>query len=113
MATAAPKLAPFEFPLDSDAGTAKPTLFRVRPLSGIEYLHSGEIMSMRSRAESFEFVLQTALLGWSHFTAPEGGEIEFARTQSENLARLTVGQISELVNRIFAASALGEDERKN
>lgn len=113
MATAAPKLAPFDHVLESEIGSAKPTIFRLRPLTAFEYLRSGEITATRSRTECFEYALQVALIGWSHFIDDRGAEIEFSRKQSENLERLTVEQASDLVNRIFGSSALSEEERKN
>ena len=113
MATAAPKLAPFDYTLESDKDATPKTVFKLRPLNAFEYMQAGEIMNARSRAECFEYVLKTALLGWSKFTDAAGQEIEFSRKHGENLERLTIAQAGELGNRVLEASALDETERKN
>lgn len=113
MANAAPKLTPFDFTLDSDKDALRPTVFRLRPLSAFEYIEAGEIMSTGSRGEFFKFVLQTALLGWSHFADDTTDSVDFSRKQSENLERLTVAQVQALAGRILEASSIDETERKN
>lgn len=113
MATAAPKLSPCEYTIEADKDTPEKTIFNLRPLSAFEYMQAGEIINTRSRAECFEYVLKTALLGWSRFVDSTGVEVKFSRKQSENLERLTVKHVADLANRILEISALDETERKN
>lgn len=113
MANAAPKLGPFEHIVEADKDAPEKTVFKLRPLGAFEYMQAGEIINTRSRAECFEFVLKTALLGWSHFVDGDGMEVKFSRKQTENLERLTLRQVVELANRILEASVLDENERKN
>jgi hypothetical protein len=113
MATAAPKLAPFDYTLESDADAQVKTVFKLRPLNSFEYIQAADIAGGRTRAESSQYVLKTALLGWSHFVDAAGAEIEFSKKHSENLERLTIAQVNELTTRILEVSALDETERKN
>jgi hypothetical protein len=112
MATAAPKLAPFDYSLESDADAQQKTVFKLRPLNGVEYIKASDI-HMQGRAECFHYVLNIALLGWSHFVDAQGNEIEFSRKPFENIERLTVNQVTELANKVLAVSNLDETERKN
>ncbi len=113
MATAAEKIAPFDYTLESDAEAQKKTVFNLRPLNGFEYITAGEILVRHSKGEGFEYVLKTALLGWSQFLDHDGKEIEFTRNQKENLNRLTHDQVRELGNKVLEASIIDETERKN
>lgn len=113
MATAAEKIAPFDHTLDSDKDAQQKTVFKLRPLEAYEYLAAGEIMRKQTMGDCHAYVLRRALLGWSLFTDRHGAEVPFTANQGENIARLTVEQLSSIANQVLEASALDETERKN
>ena len=113
MATAASKLAPFDYTLESDAEAQQKTVFKLRPLNAFEYMQAADISGSRSRSESCHYVLKTALLGWTHFIDDAGADVEFSKKQIDNLERLTIMQVNELTAKVLEVSALDETERKN
>lgn len=113
MATAAEKIAPFEYTLKSDQDAARKTVFNLRPLQAFEYVAAGEIWTTKTRGDAYAYVLRQALLGWSGFFGKDGTEVKFSPNQAENIARLNVDQLSELANQVLEVSALDEAERKN
>lgn len=112
MATAAEKVAPFDYTLESDKDAQQKTVFKLRPLSAIEYIKASD-MHVFGRAECFDYVLRTAMQGWEHFTDAQGKEIKFSRKSAENIGWLTTEQITELANKVLEVSNLDETERKN
>lgn len=113
MATAAEKIAPFEYTLESDKDSQTKTVFNLRPLYSHEYIAAGEIMTRQTLADAYVYALRQGLMGWSGFFDRDGKEVAFSKNQTENIGRLDLKQLPELANKVLEASALDETERKN
>jgi hypothetical protein len=113
MARALSKLAEFDHRLKSDKDDPAATVFRLRPLSGLEQIRANDMRISGGKAANAEYILRTCLTGWSRFMG-ESGEVEFDEgDMTANLQRLSVKQTLELVNAVYEASYLDEAERKN
>lgn len=113
MAQALDKLLPFDFIIESDRALPadEQTVFRLRPLTAIEYQRAGEHSAV-STAECWRYVLKSALLGWSNFR-DSAGEVKFLSEITANLSRLSHEQTGEIANKILESSQVTENDRKN
>lgn len=104
--------SPFEFRLKTEEESVDATIFKLRPLSGMELLELSDIVDQGSKRATFFSALKYGLLGWSNMQGNDG-HVEFSKDMSQNVKVLDVDTITELFNAITARSKVTEEEAKN
>lgn len=110
MVTALRKLAEFDYSVADDQSG---TVFRLRPLSGIEQFEVVEMeIGRHSKTEANKTVLRYGLRGWSNFKDADGADVPFSEHFAENLQRLSIMQVVDLSRVIQERTQLNEQEKK-
>jgi hypothetical protein len=114
MARALNKIAEFDYKLKADQDNPDATVFRLKPLSALQYMEVTDAFQQRGTAAGYNIALSYGLKGWSKFADASGVEAAFlSQAPSENVARLTMEKIIELAAAILDASKVTEAEIKN
>ena len=102
----------------SEEGKDAPTRFKLRGLTGIEFLEVSEHVKLKKGKWSFnveaqKISLKYGLVDWEKFT-DENGDVAFSYDYEINLSRLPATIIRELSNEIIEARTqlAAEDEKK-
>lgn len=101
----------------SEEGKESPTRFKLRGLTGMEFLAVHENAKERNGGyvlgtDAQKAALKYGLVGWEGLN-DDKGPVEFSRIQDDNLARIPFDVIRELTNEVLARTELsGEDEKK-
>lgn len=102
---------PVDFTLPDDQDN--PTIFKVRPLTGAEYMRCmcyarATNVDPGNASVSMEMAIRTGLVGWQNF-----GDAEFSEdSPAENVKRLNDVQFAALGNEILRLSRLQFRDKK-
>jgi len=114
----------FEYTLERDRETDKPSIFRLKPLTPLEVKRIGDLMGNRNSEYGFpvgSFVyenLKCGLVGWDNVEDKAGKPVKFAkekdgRVKDAIIAMLGSDDQSELAFAIWGAAKLTEEDEKN
>ncbi len=111
-------LAPYWYTPKSEEGSANPTRFHLRGLSGLESqdveLHKDARGVLRSNSTSVRTVLGYAVLDWENVTNEKGEPLQFdAGNKADSLGMLSAAILADLFWEAITHSSLKEDQEKN
>lgn len=101
----------------TEEGKESPTRFKLRGLTGMEFLAVHEKAIERDGVyilgtEAQKTALKYGLVGWENFY-DKNTMVEFSRKPEDNLARIPFDVIKDLTNKILDSTELsGDDEKK-
>ena len=112
----------WEYVLEVDRGTDKPTVFRLKQLTLRARIEAEDILKGGAKGMSFGSfkmrVLKAGLAGWRDLRDASGAEIKpkYAHDGSigdESMARIPTDAMAEIAWEVFNQSSISETERKN
>lgn len=101
-------LSEVDFIVESEREEKNPTIFKLRPASGMERVELGYMVLEKGKAEAIRSTIEGHLIGWENF-----GGSKFDDDMDVNISLLDKETIMELFNEITRISNLSEDEVKN
>lgn len=114
--TAITKLAVADFVPDREIGADLPATFRLRPLTGPQYLEMISEMVRDSEGQTrlsgrgLRRVIEWGLVGWSNILDENGQPFKFSQ---QNVALIPPLVLSEIASEIINRSEIGEEQEKN
>lgn len=114
MATTITKLIERDYLLKRDEGADKPTVFRLRPLTGLQKIAVRQAIAQGDDEKTHRLLLTHGLAGWSELRDGDGKPVAWAPNNiARNIDCLDEDTILELAREIFESSFLSDEERKN
>jgi len=113
---AAAGLVEFWYTPEAEKDEAKPTRFKLRPLTQFDMLEvSGEIMvdehgQMKATFKGQSMVLRRGIVGWEEFKTPDGKKVKFSEKNIELIPFVT---LAELAGRVMEGATLSDEEKKD
>ena len=84
------------------------TIFKIKPMTGMQMYYLGVMVVEKGRAEAMKFVLTRHLVGWVNF-----GDAPFTDDMDHNISLLNKDVILEISDELERLSGISEEEEKN
>jgi len=110
------KITEMDYIIEDDRESESPTVFKIRPLDGQQYMGVMAEANMTSDGDmtfsesTMKKTLRYGLTGWNNFPDADGKDVKFSRV---NFGRIPVEGLTELFSEIIRVSSMSEDETKN
>ena len=107
---------PVDYILNSDKDSGNPTVFKLKPLTGTEYLEVASEFSFSPEGDTklsgkgMRLAIKYGLTGWTNFLDENDRQVKFSKG---NIDKIPPVALMELTNAILEQSEAGEDLSKN
>lgn len=102
----------------SETENETPARFKLRGLTGLEFIEVQQKVRQNDEggyvitAEAMHVALKYGLCDWEAFVDSHGADVPFARSQKDNIARLSSTLVIELSNEVMARTELPDEVKK-